>query len=160
MPRSANGCRYPHRGTKMSATERPGLGFLPANAGEPASAWYRQAKTKAAPRAFRPDLMGRNRRINSCNKPSRVETTTARRACFHIRSSAHHRYHYCSINPERRNSENCCRYCGNLATWICVDFPIPLKNKHLDFFQNGPRLAKSVAPAQVHLYWCPGSWRS
>jgi hypothetical protein len=144
----------------MAPTNRFGPGFLPANAGEPASGWCQWAKTQATPRVIRPHLTGANYRINSCCTPSRVETIIPRRSCVRIRSSAQRKYHYCSINPERRNSENCCRYCGNPATWLSSDFRILLKDKHLDLFQNGPRLAKSVAPAQVHLYWCPDSLRS
>jgi hypothetical protein len=122
----------------MAPTDRSGLGFLSANAGEPASAWDLQAKTQAAARAFRPHLIGRNSCINSCDIQSRVETTVLPRYCVRERSSGHRRYHYCSINAERRNSENCCRYCGNPKTSICVDFRSLLKDKHLDLFQNGP----------------------
>jgi hypothetical protein len=35
-----------------------------------------------------------------------------------------------------------------------------MTSKDLDLFQNGPRLAKCVVPARVHLYWCPKSFGS
>jgi hypothetical protein len=139
----------------MAATDRFGLGFLPANAGEPTSGWCQRPKTQATSPVIRPHPTGANYRINLCYTPSRVETIIPRRGRVRIHSSAQRKYHYCSINPKRRNSENCCSYCGNLATWILSCFPIFLKSKHLDLFQNGPRLANYVEPARVHMYWCP-----
>ena len=144
-----------HRGTKMAATDRFGHGFLPAKAGEPTSGWCQGAKSQATPPVIQRHLTGANNRINSCCKPSRVETIIPRRGWVRVRSSAQREYHYCSINPERRNSENSCSNCGNLATWNFGVFGILLTIKHLDLFQNGPRLANCVVPAQVQVYWCP-----
>jgi hypothetical protein len=144
------------RGKKMAAADRFGLRFSLANACKPASGWGQKAKTLAKNGAIRLDRIQPNLRINSCGIVSRVETVIPRRVCARpLTISVRSEYHYCSINAERRNSENCWSFCGNPATSISADFRIPLINKHLDLFQNGPPLANCVSPARVLTYWCP-----
>jgi hypothetical protein len=95
----------------------------------------------------------------SCQKLSRVETIIPRNPLrsqtITVPLGVNTQYHYPSVKPVRRKSENCCTNCGNLAPLILTVFRNLLINKHLDLFQNGPRLANCVVPAQVHLYWCP-----
>jgi hypothetical protein len=140
----------------MATADHFGFRFSLANARNPASSWGQEAKTLAKTSAFRLHRYGACTRINSCYTESRVETITPREFCVRpLTATARCQYHYCSINPQRRNSENCWSFCGNPAPSISTDFRIPLTNKHLDLFQNGPTLANYVPPAQVLMYWCP-----
>lgn len=142
----------------MSAADRFGLRLLPANAQGPAHSRSHKAKNPVNPRAIRLHRFGPQSRVNSCSILSRVETIVTR---SHYRSaraiSRRNKYHYSGINTERRNSENSCTNCGNLAPSISTHFRMSLINKHLDLFQNGPPLANHVPPARVRKYWCPES---
>ena len=97
--------------------------------------------------------------ICSCQKMSRVETTipriAARNWMIASLADAKSRYHYLWSMRVGRKSENCCSYCGNPAPSILEVFRNLLLSKDLDLFQNGPRLANRMLPAQVRLYWCP-----
>jgi hypothetical protein len=142
----------------MAAVDRFGLRFSLANACWPASSWGKKAKTLAKTSAVRLDRIRPNLRVNSCGNASRAETIIPRRLYVSLlTTSGRNQYHYCSINPQRRNSENTWSICGNPVPWNCADFRIPLTNKHLDLFQNGPPLASYVPPARVLTYWCPES---
>jgi len=145
--KSGTGVATRQRGTKMAAMDRSGFGFLPVNACELANARDQRAKTQAVPHATRPDRIVPTYRINSCGIPSRVETNISRRGFVGVRSSADRRYHYCSINPERRNSENCWSICGNLAPANARHFRSALIIKDLGSCQNGPPRASRVLPA-------------
>jgi hypothetical protein len=132
----------------MAAASRFGLRTSSANAGKPASGWCQKAKTLAKICTVRSDQIQPNHRINSCGIASRVETIISQRFCVNLLTPiGSSQYHYCSINTERRNSENSCTNCGNPNPSICTDLHILLKYKHLDLSQNGPRLAKYVSPA-------------
>jgi hypothetical protein len=139
-------------GTKMAATDRFGLRFLIPNA---RTRRYK-AKTQAKRRAGQLRRFGAQGRVNSCGISSRVETTIAPRLHGAIHTTGgRERYYYCSINTERRNSENTCSNCGNRVPLISKDFRDLMVNKDLDSIQIGPILAKSVVPALVRLYGCP-----
>jgi hypothetical protein len=141
----------------MAATDRFGLRSS-RNARKSAHAWCHKAKTKAKPRAIRLHWLGQQDRVNSYDISSRVETNIVRRLHPSARlPSINTRgpYHYCSINPQRPNSENSWSICGNPETSDPADFRTPLINKHLDLFQNGPPVANCVSPARVLMYWCP-----
>ena len=141
---------------KMPAAERFGLRFSLAILRQPATSRGHQAKTQVESRTIRIHRFGPHSRINSCGIPSRVETIIPRRTRVTlITTCGSCEYHYCSINTERRNSENCWSNCGNLAPSISTHFRILLKNKHLDLFQDGPLLANCAPPARVPVYWCP-----
>jgi hypothetical protein len=108
------------------------------------AAWRHNAKTQAKPRAIRLHRLGPQGRVNSYDISSRIETIIVRR----LHASARLRtidgrgpYHYCTINPRRRNCENCWSFCGNPGTSNSAGFRTPLINKHLDLLQNGPPLA-------------------
>lgn len=131
----------------MAAMDRLGLGLLPVNPCERANARDQRAKTQAVPHAVRPDLIISTYPINSCGIPSRVETNIFRPGLVGVRSSAERRYHYCSINPERRNSENCWSICGILAPANAQHFCSALIIKDLGLCQNGPPRANYVTPA-------------
>jgi hypothetical protein len=160
-PRSANDVARRQPGTKMAAANRFGFRFSLANAGRPASGWGQKAKTLAKICAIRLDRIQPDERIYSCGIASRAETIMSRRICVSLLSSSGRgQYCYCSISAERRHSENCWSNCGNPVPSISTDFRIPLKNKHLDLFQNGPRLANRLVPARVLMYWCPETKRT
>jgi len=132
----------------MATTDRFELRSSP-NARKSA-AWRHNAKTQANPRAIRLHRLGPQGRVNSYDISSRIETIIVRRlhASARLRTiNGRGSYHYCSINTERRNSENCWSNCGNLAPSISTHFRILLKNKHLDLFQDGPLLA-NCAPTE------------
>jgi hypothetical protein len=132
----------------MAATDRSGFGFLPANAGEPANAWDQKAKTQANPRAVRLHRFGPGSRVDSCGISSRVETINPRRTrVTQLTTRGSCEYHYCSINTERRNSENCWSICGNPVPSIFTHLHTPLIIKHLGLFQIGPSRANCVSPA-------------
>ena len=129
-----------------------------SNARKSARARSHKAKTQAKPRAIGLHRLDTQGRVNSYDISSRVETIIVQRlhasACLRT-INGRGSYHYCSINPQRRNSENCWSFCGNPGTSNSANFRTPLINKHLDLFQNGPPLANCVSPARVLLYWCP-----
>jgi len=142
----------------MAATDRCGLLSSVANACKSARARSHEAKTQAIPRAIRFHRFELQSRVNSCDMSSRVETIILRRlsrSALLRAINGRGSYHYCSINPQRRNSENSWSICGNPETSDSADFRTPLINKHLDLFQNGPPLANDVSPARVLMYWCP-----
>jgi hypothetical protein len=146
----------------MAAADRFGLRFSPANAVEPAIARRRKTPkpTGSYPVRLRP--IETSNRLHLNDAASRVETINPRirsRSLFAARTGGTRtqKYHYPSITLDGGYSENSCRYCGNLATSSFVCFCIALINKHLDFFQSGPRLANCVVPARVLSYWCPNS---
>ncbi len=142
----------------MAAADRFGLRFSSANARKPASCWGHKAKTRANSHPVQPQKFGPLSRVNSYDMPSRVETIIPRRGCVtQLRACGPYEYHYGSINTERRNSENCWSNCGNPAPLSSTHFRNKLINKHLDLFQDGPRLANHVPPARVPRYWCPES---
>lgn len=148
-------CRR-QRGTNMVAANPFRLRFSRASANEPASGWGQKAKALAKTCAIWLDRIQPNDCICSCGIASRAETIMSRRICVSlVTSSGRAQYCYCSISAERRHSENCWSICGNPVPSISSDFRIPLKNKHLDLFQNGPRLANCLLPARVLMYWCP-----
>jgi hypothetical protein len=127
----------------MAATDRFGLRSW-RNSRKSAHAWSHNAKTQVKPRAIRLHRFGPQGRVNSYDISSSVETIIVRRlyASARLRTlNGRGPYHYSSINPQRRNSENCWSFCGNPATSNSADFRTPLINKHLDLFQNGPPLA-------------------
>jgi hypothetical protein len=146
----------------MSAADRFGLRFSTANAVEPASASRQETitLTKRTPARLRP--IDRSERLHLYDAASRVETINSpirSRRLFTARAATTgtQPYYYHGITFDGRHSENSCRYCGNLATSSFVRSCILLISKHLDLFQNGPRLANCVVPARVLLYWCPNS---
>lgn len=150
------GVRRRQRGTKMAAADRFSVRFSPAKARNSASSRGHKAKMRGVSRPIQIQKFEPLSRVNSCAIPSRVETNVPRYGFVTLRTACDvFEYHYCSINTERRNSENCWSYCGNPTPSISTYVRISLKNKHLDLFQNGPPLAKYVPPARVHMYWCP-----
>jgi len=120
----------------MATTDRFELRSSP-NARKSA-AWRHNAKTQANPRAIRLHRLGPQGRVNSYDISSRIETIIVRRlhASARLRTiNGRGSYHYCSINPQRRNSGNCWSSCGNPGTSNSADFRISLTNKHLELFQ-------------------------
>ena len=146
------------RGSKMLAADRFGLRFSLDDACKPARSWSHEAKTQAKTHAIRLHRFGSHERVNSSGISSRVETAIAQGSCTGVHTGiSRAKYHYCSINPDGRTSENRGSICGNTVPWNCASFRIPMINKHLDLSQNGPPLANCVAPARVRMYWCPES---
>jgi hypothetical protein len=151
-------------GTKMATatTFGPGWGRAPAIA--PAGVARRKPKLAAAIYNAEFGRTAPSGQANLYKRASRVETKidlgSARDCLSAMHAGVASQYHYRWATFTGRKSENCCRNCGNLAPWISKVFCNPFINKHLYLFQIGPRLANCVAPAQVHLYWCPKSLSS
>jgi hypothetical protein len=144
----------------MPGANISGISFSPTPRCEPAPLGNQQLKT-AAPNcnATRRLMIDSRDRGASCQKMSRVETIipriSARNSMIATLAGTATQYHYFRTTRVGRKSENCCSYCGNPAPFILEVFRNPLISKDLELFQNGPRLANRMLPAQVRLYWCP-----
>jgi hypothetical protein len=126
----------------MATTDRFALRFLIANLRKRARSRGHNVNARAESSSIQLHSFSLRSRVNLCGISSRVETTISRRArVTQLSTRGSRECHYCSINTERRNSENCWSFCGNPGTSNSANFRTPLINKHLDLFRNGPPLA-------------------